>query len=201
MLGTFLPAGKYRLFCLNNTHGSSQGCVQVMKAMILFKFGIRHLERPTLKAEFHSQKERDDARYEEPSDTDKKKDTLLGEEAISCLSKSYANDDDDNARFINDVADRIIKGGGEMCTAKQTRQFSGNTQPGNVNSIIDNLDVFYCDDVDDDDSICNKLKKKCAEKMEEKKEDYWKKRNEENQQRKERDKRKLDELEKPSNRG
>ena len=172
MLGTFLPAGKYRLFCLNNTHGSSQGCVQVMKAMILFKFGIRHLERPTLKAEFNSKKERN-----ESADTDTKRDTFLGEEAISCLSKYYANDDDDHARFINDVANRIVKGEGSMCTIKEAGQFRGNRKAGNVYRNIDKLEVFNCDDDNDDSSICNKLKTKCAEKIKEindkKRDDYW----------------------------
>jgi len=169
MFGTILPAGKYRLYCLNNTHGSPQGCTFLKKAMMLIKFGIRHLQRQGLGAEFHSEKERSSARNEETR-VQSTRDTLLGEEAISCLSSAYyANDID---RFINDLADRIVKREGAMWLRDPSKDDKSSVYRSKteVNNILDNMEVFNCPD---EDSICEKLKKKCHEKFDEKDNAYW----------------------------
>ena len=172
IFGTFLPAGKYRLYCLNNTHGSPRGCTKVTKSMILAPFGIRHLQRPGLDGEFHSKKERDRDRNERTRGVEESKDTLLGEEAISCLSSTYyANDID---RFINDLADRIVKRDGAMWMRDPSKDDKSSVYRSKteVNNILDNMEVFNCPD---EDNICEKLKKKCHEKFDEKDNAYWQK--------------------------
>ena len=173
IFGTILPAGKYRLFCLNNTHGSPQGCTFLKKAMMLIKFGIRHLQRPALKAEFHSQKERNRAYNEKTHGAERTNDNLLGEEAISCLSSThYANDID---RFINDLADRIVKREGAMWLRDPSKDDKSSVYRSKtaVDKMIGNLKVFNCPAADQD-NLCEKLKLKCYEKITEKRDKKWK---------------------------
>lgn len=143
-----------------------------MKTKILVKFAIKHLQRPALKAEYHSQKERVRAYNEKTYGTDSTYDNLLGEEAISCLSSAhYANDIDS---FINDLADRIVKREGVMWMRDPYKEdkSSKSRDSRDVDAIIDNLTVFNCPE-GDQDSICEKLKKKCHEKINEKRDKKW----------------------------
>ena len=172
MFGTILPAGKYRVFCYSNTHGSPAACSNLMKTKILVKFGIKHLQRPTLKAEFHSAKERGRAYNENTCGVEGTQDILLGEEAISCLSSAHYAKDIDS--FIDDLADRIVKRDGAMWIPDPNKEDKSSEYRSKteVDNIIGNLKVFNCP-VGDQDSICEKLKRKCHDKIDEKENAYW----------------------------
>lgn len=100
MFGAILPAAYYRLFCLKNSHGTSQGCVFIAKAWLLYKWNIKPLLYDTLKTTHFSKTERNRETSDETYDTN------MRDQIRACLSFGY-EDDVELDRFASVVGEQL----------------------------------------------------------------------------------------------
>lgn len=161
MFGTILPAVYYRLFCLQNAHGTPMGCVFISKAWMLFKWGIKCLIRETLKTASFSKTERMKDGYDNTHDG-----TQMRNSFRACLSLEYDNDNDNHKRFVADVVQKLIDDTGPLDSKMDDEKRTPRTWQ-QIKPIIKGLgeDQFECEEDDDyddeedheEENICTKI--------------------------------------------